>query len=632
MTKGISLVRWLVVIYVIYITSSVANTFASSTTPISLGASQWTLVEPQYASSPQGIYYPLYQDTNYMTFAIGNGTNIMPSMQSTLQPFGVIVSGVWYSPTNSAYISPSPPLSPTVQSNGASIAFVYPSPIQSYTYPTQLTFPTASGSSTVPYDFAALVMTPTNPGAIAVGFLTPSNSMSTDGTTSMTANGNTYLSYNESSVFISDNALFYYSTQPVSNLTLYNNPPNPFAQGTTAHMTWYNYNQAIGQSGNNNILLMVQNYDSADGSQTLWDAMTLQTIDIPTGYSIGQSSWNALAATQLSNITTSLASLTSTTTSSAAATTNSVTQAAGDTAEASINSGGGGGANSGDDVAPNASIWVKSLGGFAKQGAYTGEHGSKTDLYGGMIGGHRAISDRTTLGAAVSVTRADMKSRSDKAGSKTGIMSYAIVIHGLHNFMDNWFMQAIGVVAKHFIDAKEVQFIRPGVNAFAQSKYNNWSYHTTILGGYNYQVSDNITITPMTGVKYAKSNAISYAETGLGLRNRAIRAKASNAVFGIFGGKIAMTHHMQSDINLLTGIHARAEYGFSKKTSSTSVRIGSAPNLLSVQGPKTPRLVYKLGADLALIKGMMEYKLDYNAYLTKKYVGQQGSVGIRVNF
>lgn len=287
------------------------------------------------------------------------------------------------------------------------------------------------------------------------------------------------------------------------------------------------------------------------------------------------------------------------------------------------------GQSAGDDLSKKT-VWMHGFMGLDNQKSRKETSGYKSKMHGGILGVNTNISDDTLLGAAFSVTKTIMKHQGNKNGSKSNVDTYGLSFYAHHDFANNWIMQGALSAGKNFFHGKEKHLVaRNGAYAFSSSKYNNMSYHTQLLGGYNHKISNNFVITPMVGLSYATASKISYTEKDVGQRNRTITSKATKSFSGTLGSKLTMAHKFDKT-QVVTGLKAFVEYDFTAKGTVNTVMMGGFSSPVETFSAKPPRFSYKLGADVMAENHVVEYGVGYDLSLASKYIGHQGSLKIKV--
>ncbi|XVN43623.1 MAG: autotransporter outer membrane beta-barrel domain-containing protein [Candidatus Rickettsia vulgarisii] len=91
-------------------------------------------------------------------------------------------------------------------------------------------------------------------------------------------------------------------------------------------------------------------------------------------------------------------------------------------------------------------------------------------------------------------------------------------LYGLYNFSAKLFGECILSYGKTRVKNYEGRLISVGANMTslktAVGRYKSTYFGGKLLGGYNYQASDKIIITPVAGLRYSRFKDGGYKETG----------------------------------------------------------------------------------------------------------------------
>lgn len=291
---------------------------------------------------------------------------------------------------------------------------------------------------------------------------------------------------------------------------------------------------------------------------------------------------------------------------------------------------------SGDEeyTAGRYGIWGSPFYGQATQKKKGSVPGYKGKSGGGTIGFDCLVNDDLTLGMALTAVNTKINHKNQKAGDTTKVKSKLLSIYGTQQLIDNWFVQAIASYGSSKVRNYEKRIINLTLDQTAFGKYSSTSYSGEILAGYKYMIADNqLTLTPMLGLRYGKFKDGGYTETGTDRRNLTVGKKSVEKLEAVAGGRASFVSQLKDDMLLMPEVHGFINYDLKKaKAPSVDARLNGALASMPVKTAKPERAFYNLGAGLTIKHQMMEYGIDYDAYLAKKYVSNQGSIKVRVNF
>ncbi|XVN43596.1 MAG: autotransporter outer membrane beta-barrel domain-containing protein [Candidatus Rickettsia vulgarisii] len=138
-----------------------------------------------------------------------------------------------------------------------------------------------------------------------------------------------------------------------------------------------------------------------------------------------------------------------------------------------------------DEINSKYGVWVSPYLSQANQGLIEGVEGYKSRSKGWIIGTDTTINDDlTTIGLAVSRTRADVKLTDYLRGDKSKITNWGFSIYGLQQLKSSWFVEGIIMYSTARIKSRKPRF-EFGEYKTALSSYKYRSWRGEALLGYN---------------------------------------------------------------------------------------------------------------------------------------------------
>jgi len=290
-----------------------------------------------------------------------------------------------------------------------------------------------------------------------------------------------------------------------------------------------------------------------------------------------------------------------------------------------------GGVASGDSADKGYGLWVHAIGGIANQKMSKGMTGYKTKSFGGVFGVDTKVSEKDTVGAVFSRIDSILKHQDFKNGDKTKTTSYLFGLYGTHLFDNPFIIQGNILFGKNYITMRELHPVNAqGVPTTSYSKYNNYAYSVEVLGGYRFQATDQLELRPMIGAQYHYASKVKYNEDSLGRATKNITVKGKNTVTGIFGGSVTLRNHFSEGNILHTSLHGFVLHDFINKTPRAKI-VNSETNVGFISdGAPSSATTYRLGTDITLERGNIEYGIRYDADIAKKYIGHSGILKLKL--
>ena len=276
-------------------------------------------------------------------------------------------------------------------------------------------------------------------------------------------------------------------------------------------------------------------------------------------------------------------------------------------------------------------VWAAPFYNNTTQKARKGAAGYKSEAYGATFGFDTKANDDMIIGTALTIAGTDMKHKDFKSGDKTKINAYMFSIYGMQQLTNNWFVHAVATYGTNEVknNSKRVSGVK--TYEIVSSKYTANAFNAEAMFGYNFAMSQ-IAMTPMFGAKLTRVNDGGYKETGsLTGQNLSVTTKASNKLEVVAGAKVSYSIETNGVI-LNPEVHGFVSQDLIGKNPTPKVGIDGLTNGLATKTIKPAKTSYNLGFSINSEYNMMEYGLGYDAEMSNKRVGHQGTLKVRVNF
>jgi hypothetical protein len=255
-----------------------------------------------------------------------------------------------------------------------------------------------------------------------------------------------------------------------------------------------------------------------------------------------------------------------------------------------------------------------------------------TAYSGGLtIGFDTRITETAVLGGATTFINTKVKYKDFKSGDKTLIDSTVLTLYGVSQIFDNMHLQGIVNFASSNIKNSDIR--GSGDNKqIAKGKYNTRIFSGEISGGYNFIIGKQVMITPIAGLSYLRFDSSSYKEYGTTAQNLSITMGASHKVGGVLGIRTTFEPYKAGNLLLSPEVHAYIRQDLKAKNPKVDVRLDGINNNMAKETTKPARKFITLGTILNARYGRSEYGFGYDATLSNKYIGHQGTIKVRIEF
>ncbi|CAF2235135.1 unnamed protein product [Rotaria magnacalcarata] len=287
------------------------------------------------------------------------------------------------------------------------------------------------------------------------------------------------------------------------------------------------------------------------------------------------------------------------------------------------------GLSAGDDV-NRYGAWISPFFNKSTQKSRKEAAGYTATTGGGSFGFDTKANDDMIVGLALSMLHTDVKHKNFKSGDKTKVDSVMFSVYGMQQITDNWFAQGLVTAGSSKVSTNENRKVSDTAYQKASGKYTSMSFSGEALLGYNY-VMDQVSITPMGGVRLTRVNDEGYKETGTTNQNLTISRKALNRAELVLGARVAGGTFDLNGLSVTPEIHGFLNQDVIGKASKVDMTTKGGTKLAD-KSSKPNKTMFNVGVGLNATYNSMEYGAGYDAHLANKFVGHQGTLKVRVNF
>ncbi len=288
--------------------------------------------------------------------------------------------------------------------------------------------------------------------------------------------------------------------------------------------------------------------------------------------------------------------------------------------------GGGAGVAAGE-TANGMQMWMQAMGGVASRSTTATVDGYSTSYGGMMVGLDWNLQPGLTVGAGVSQIQAYSDMRGLTSGGKVRLDSTQLTAHVVYSVTPELFAYGqIGAAINQMQQTRAINFL----NARARASYDGNVLQAKGGLGYDVALSERLTLTPLAGLHFIRSNNDSYTESGAGPANLRVRASTANAVTHDVGARIVSRYQTSfgevAPELRLAWTHDYVQGGI----ATTGMLAGTAFFSRSPRvAPDGARL--NVGATLAHINGV-QFRAGYEGDLRSNYQSHTGLVRATLSF
>ncbi|ABV75342.1 Outer membrane protein B [Rickettsia akari str. Hartford] len=293
----------------------------------------------------------------------------------------------------------------------------------------------------------------------------------------------------------------------------------------------------------------------------------------------------------------------------------------------------------GDEAVDNVAygVWAKPFYTDAHQSKKGGLAGYKAKTTGVVIGLDTLAHDNLMIGAAIGITKTDIKHQDYKKGDKTDINGFSFSLYGAQQLVKNFFAQGSAIFSLNHVKNKSQRYFFDANGKMnkqvAAGNYGNITFGGNLMVGYDYNALQGVLVTPMAGLSYLKSSDENYKESGTTVANKQVNSKFSDRTDLIVGAKVAGGTMNITDLAVYPEAHVFVVHKVNGRLSKTQSQLDGQVTPFISQPDRTAKTSYNLGLSASIRPdAKMEYGVGYDAQIASKYVAHQGTLKVRVNF
>ena len=280
-------------------------------------------------------------------------------------------------------------------------------------------------------------------------------------------------------------------------------------------------------------------------------------------------------------------------------------------------------------------IWVSPYGVFDVAKTIGGLDGYEHDTYGISVGYDRALGP-LVVGGNFTYAYSDFNDKSSIA-SDTTLDTYAANIYGTYGDASGLFVTGAAGYAYTDNYVKELRRTYVGgvpVDHYNRGDYHNNSWYLGLEVGYDWQLSECLTVSPSIGVTHVRTTASDHEETWGGAaiaRYSGIKAKST-----LLPVRVEAEYAVLQDVDRgfsLTG-NLGYSYNFSHDDLAGNVLLGGFTNStpIAATGRKAGKNSLNVGAGMKYYFGRYDFNLKYDYYRRTGYSSNQVQAMLGVNF
>ena len=280
----------------------------------------------------------------------------------------------------------------------------------------------------------------------------------------------------------------------------------------------------------------------------------------------------------------------------------------------------------------NDNTWklgFQPMGSYGKTEKIGDQPGSKRDSFAGIVYLERMFGDNFTLGLSGDIGRSHIEY--DGSGNRSNSDDVGVSLYARYHIYD-WF---IGANAGYAHSKVESTRQLPAFNLTGETDMSMNFWSAGLQTGYSFYPQENIQITPLVGVSYLYTRVDKSNEKGAGVYSLHTDAYSMDSVIAHFD--ILGKAEFEVSENLIITPHVNI--GVAQELADTQVNMTASfyliPDFPSFSGEsgKIDRTTFNFGTgvDFQINEGIF-LSLDYQASVQEDYQGHTGFLSVGLEF
>ena len=184
--------------------------------------------------------------------------------------------------------------------------------------------------------------------------------------------------------------------------------------------------------------------------------------------------------------------------------------------------------------------------------------GGKADIAGTMAGVDAKVGDHGVIGALFAYDNADVTLGGD--GSKATIESYSGGLYGAWHDGGFYTNGMAAYTRNNYKSERNILF--PGAAATANGSTNGNQATVNLDGGYDWHVTDRLTLGPLAGVQYVHLDVDGFNESGFSASDLAVGSQDMDSLQSRLGGRVDYHLLTQPTASFAAELHAAWQHEF----------------------------------------------------------------------
>ena len=196
---------------------------------------------------------------------------------------------------------------------------------------------------------------------------------------------------------------------------------------------------------------------------------------------------------------------------------------------------------------------------------------------------------------------------------------------------DNWFLDGFFAFAYNDYDqSRHVQF--PGIDRTAEADFGGQQWSWKLRTGYDYDVKDLFTLTPVASLQYTYLRQSKYTESGAGALSLSVDSEGYHFLHQGLGVEVAREFEFKK-MSLKPSIHAMWIYEYVGDKAQTTANFSGGGAAFNTTGAKPAQNSIAMGGEIVLAtKSNVSLVANYDLELKDEFWSHTYTGTVRYSF
>jgi outer membrane autotransporter protein len=240
-------------------------------------------------------------------------------------------------------------------------------------------------------------------------------------------------------------------------------------------------------------------------------------------------------------------------------------------------------------------FWMKAFGATSNQDMRDGFSGYDTNTSGLSLGADTRLKSDWVVGGAFTYAKTDVGLNDLRNGDSSDLDTYQLTGYASRDF-GAWYLDAMLAYARQQFETERYS----GLGSVAKGDFSGNQWSTKVEAGYPIALTEQLSLTPLAGLEWARLELNSYTEKNAGALSLHVDEQNGDTSNSLLGARLEMNIPMTGEYRLKPSAHAMWRHQFQNNGIDTSASFLGGGGSFTTPGQDMQRDNYTLGVAVDL--------------------------------